>query len=292
MKNIISISITFFLCSIVYSQKQPETIRKVYINLETYNKTYDRPLTKRDTLNFLFKDNDTLVLIENQNYKRKIGVAVPYEYKDSTFLHYYKKIAFNHPKDSVNKNTTMKYWKDDIRIFFSKSVSKKTRKDLMSFAKTIDKAVDSLSISEVKKVEDSNYVIYYFGDYDYEAKLSNIKNSSDYSWWNHNKLYRHSIKLDTKKYFSEQLIQYKLRDYFIKSLGYFNLIKDFDCESYFSDCYSANKKLTELDIELLKYHYSYGICKGTSLETFEEQHKKAKEILSNDGHSLIFIHED
>jgi hypothetical protein len=83
-----------------------------------------------------------------------------------------------------------------------------------------------------------------------------------------------------------------LRDYFIKSLGYFNLIKDFDCESYFSDCYSANKKLTELDIELLKYHYSYGICKGTSLETFEEQHKKAKEILSNDGHSLIFIHED
>src|SRR5690606_12165435 len=161
----------------------------------------------------------------------------------------------------------------------SKSVSKKTRKDLMSFAKIIDKMVDSLHISEVKNVEDSNYVIYYFGDYEFEYKMLNYKNSESYSWWKHNKLNRHSIKLDTEKYFSEQLIQNKLREFFIISLGYFKLINDFDCESYFSNCYSANKKLTELDIELLKYHYSYGICKGTSLETFEEQHRISQEII-------------
>ncbi|NQY30713.1 MAG: hypothetical protein HRT69_14745, partial [Flavobacteriaceae bacterium] len=50
----------------------------------------------------------------------------------------------------------MKYWKDDIKIFFSKSVSNKTRKKLMSFANSIAKEIDSVNIYETKKVENSN----------------------------------------------------------------------------------------------------------------------------------------
>lgn len=291
MKRILLLSILLFLITTsVFSQHTKDTtwVRKTYVRISDYKEKFKDPLTKKDSINFRFKDNDTLVLVVD--HMKPNSTSVPYEYKDSTFLHYYKKIAFNHKSDSVNHKTAMKYWKDDIRIFFSESVSRKTKKDLMAFAKSIDNAVDSLHISEVKNVEDSNYVIYYFGDYDYETKMTFYKNSADYSWWQHNRIYKHSIKIDPKKFFSEHLIQNRLRSDFVKSLGYFNLIDDLECNSYFSNCFSSNKVLTPLDIEIIKYHYSYGICKGTSLETFEEQHKQAQNILKETGHLMHFFH--
>jgi hypothetical protein len=48
-------------------------------------------------------------------------------------------------------------------------------------------------------------------------------------------------------------------------------------------------KFGKKDLEILKYHYSYGICKGTDLIVFEKNHKDAKETLK--GNSKIeFIH--
>jgi hypothetical protein len=276
----------------IFCQNQNDSLLviKRYLLLKDYQiQFYNEPLTKNDSSNFLYRGNDTLVLLKNNRIPK--GTIVPYEYKDSTFLNYYEKIAFNHANDSISLKTYMKYWKDEIKIFFSKSVSKKTKKDLMNFAKTIDKAVDSLRISEVKNLEDSNYIIYYNGDYEYESRFI-FNKSKDYSWWKQNKIYRYALKLDPESLFSEHLIQYKLRESFIKSLGFFKLINDFDCESYFSNCYSPNKKLTVLDIEILRYHYSYGICKGTNLETFQNQHKNAKDLYKKTGHLIHFIHQE
>lgn len=288
----ICILIVFLITSgFCTAQNKPDTIAKRYMPLKHYKLRYsDKPLTKNDSANFFFHNNDTLVLLDGPHPKNLISVR--YEYKDSTFLDYYKKAAFNHTADSVNKKTTMKYWKNDIKIFFSKSVSKTTKKDLMSFAKTIAGHVDSLRIYEVKRLEDSNYIIYYTGDYEYEAQLTFNKDSrANYSWWNgSNQIYRHTVRLNTQTYFSEKLLQYKLRKAFIISLGYFRLLNDLDCENYFSNCYSENKKLTALDIEILKYHYSYGICKGTSLETFEKQHEMAQRDFARIGHYPFFSH--
>jgi len=89
---------------------------------------------------------------------------------------------------------------------------------------------------------------------------------------------------------NEKLRLEKLKTFFFQSLGYFNLIDDFSCDSYFSNCYSKNKKVTKLDIKLLKYHYSYGICKGTNLSTFENQHKKAKENMKKKHSKISFFH--
>lgn len=279
-----------FTCS-SYSQQEIHRQKvTTYMPISMYKTKYKKPLTQKDSLNFKFKDKDTLVLVEN--YKRPEGVRVPYEYKDSTFLNYYKKVAFNHSNGKYSKDTKMKYWKDDIKLFFSKSISKKERKELMSFVNTISSQIDSLNIHQVKHVEDSNFVIYYNGDYDYESKLVDIK-TSDYLYWNgKNQLYRAAIKIDPNKYFNSKLRLYKLKEYFFSSIGYFKRINDFNCDSYFSNCYSSNKNLSELDIELLKYHYSYGICKGTSLEMFEEQHKVAKEVLKKNNHKINFIHKD
>ena len=77
---------------------------------------------------------------------------------------------------------------------------------------------------------------------------------------------------------------------FIKSLGHFNSTSKLPCLNIFSNCNSNKKQFTREDLEILKYHYSYGICKFTDLETFEENHKIAKETFSKTGRHLRFIH--
>ena len=47
-----------------------------------------------------------------------------------------------------------------------------------------------------------------------------------------------------------------------------------------------------IDLEILKYHYSYGICKGTNIDTFEKNHKDAKEALKNGNTKMHFVHEN
>ncbi|HXJ99692.1 MAG TPA: hypothetical protein VNJ50_12645 [Gelidibacter sp.] len=288
MKQAIFLIVLFLFTTVVLAQNNTITTVRRYMPIKMYKTKFDKPLTKNDTLNFRFTENDTLVLLEDQTPPK--GISVPYEPKDSTFLNYYKKIAFNHKNDVYSNKSSMKYWKNDINIFFSQSVSKKTKKDFMSFVKQIDKAVDSLRIKEVKNVEDSNYTIYYSGDYEYEPRMFNYKTSDYYIYWNNNKIYRGAIRLDKNALFGDALLQYKMREFFIKSLGYFKFIDDFDCESYFSNCYSPKKELSQMDLELLKYHYSYGICKGTDLKTFEEQHARAKETFQKTGQHIFFLH--
>ena len=289
MKNII-LFICLLLVFVGYSQKHEhtkDTIVNTYIPIKQYKVKFTEFLTKEDSLKFKFKDNDTLVLLENFLPK---GVYVPYEFKDSIFLKYYKKIAFRHKNDSITGKTTMKYWKDDIRIFFSKDVSKRVKKELMAFTRELSKDIDSLNISQVRKVENSNYVIYYQGDYEYESRMKNYKKSSYYLHWNgKNQIYRSSIRI-TGNYFSDKLKLMKTKELFFQTLGHFKFINEFECENYFANCTSNNKNMTELDLEILKYHYSYGICKGTDLDTFEEQHEKAKEILKKDNYNMNFIH--
>ncbi|TDU39900.1 hypothetical protein BXY82_1937 [Gelidibacter sediminis] len=286
-QSIILITILLFT-SVGLAQTPTESIVRRYMPIKMYKSKFNKQLTKKDSLNIRVIDNDTLILLEDQTLPK--GVKVPYEPKDSTFLSYYRKVAFQHKNDIYSNKTSMKYWKNDISIFFSKSISKKSKKEFMSFLKQIDNAVDSLRINEARRLEDSNYAIYYAGDYEYEPRLYNSKTSNYYISWNHNKIYRGAIRLVKNELSIEEMLQFKMREFFIKSLGYFKFIDDFDCDSYFSNCYSPNKKLTLMDLELLKYHYSYGICKGTDLKTFDEQHARAQEVLQKTGQRMYFIH--
>jgi len=76
---------------------------------------------------------------------------------------------------------------------------------------------------------------------------------------------------------------------FLKSLGHLNLTHLLPKDSYLSAHYSNIKEFSEKDLEILKYHYSYGICKGTDLKTFQEQHFKAKQVLKETGRPMYFI---
>ena len=286
MKKLILLAL-LFTANPIFSQQNITT--SIYVPIAQFKSHYDRPLTKQDTLNFKFKDNDTLVKVI-QGFKEK-GVAIPYEYKDDTFLNIYESIAFKYSHDSLREKSTSKYWKNDILIYFSKSINKKTKKRFLKFSKEVVAQVDSLNIREVKRVESSNYIVYYAGEYEYLSKIENYKNSDYYISWNRgNQIYSGFLRINSEHNFNESLRLRKMQDLFLKTLGHFNFDKSINCENYFSGCYQPKIKLSELDLELLKYHYSYGICKGTDLKTFEEQHRKAKDILKKHNSRMTFFH--
>ena len=73
---------TFFCFSqdTILKSKNSFTISKTYMDIKSYKKTYKRDLTKLDTLNFKFKENDTLVLLTQKDEQK--FTTVPFEYKD------------------------------------------------------------------------------------------------------------------------------------------------------------------------------------------------------------------
>lgn len=99
-------------------------------------------VTKKDSLNFIYRNNDTLVLMPSDYSFARISVE--YEPKDSLFLEIYKDIVYNN-----NSKATMKLWKNDIKIFFDSSVPKKHSRELMNFADEISSGIDSLNILKV-----------------------------------------------------------------------------------------------------------------------------------------------
>jgi hypothetical protein len=83
---------------------------------------------------------------------------VSYEVKDSIFLDRYKEIVYNKYQNKMQKIVpTMKTWKNEIKIYFDKSVNTNYQK-FVEFTKYLDQE-DSLKISLVKDKK-SNYFIY------------------------------------------------------------------------------------------------------------------------------------
>ncbi|RRO14431.1 hypothetical protein [Flavobacteriaceae bacterium 14752] len=269
--------------------KNGKPITRTYIKLSDWKKLNKRSLTKQDSLNFLIRNNDTLVLTDNKH--RPPGVSVLYTYKDSNFLDLYSKTAFRLKNDSTDNSKTTRYWKKPLKVFFADHISGSVKRDFKRFAKSTIDLIDSLSIDFVRNVEDSNVVIYYDDDYNYESRMNRKQNSAYYMHWNRSQISKLSIYVDNTYFFSDKLRLMEIKRLFIMGLGHFQLLDGFPCDSYFSKCISQEKKLSDLDKELLQYHYDYGICKGTDYKTFKAQHKRAKKILkASPNNRMRFFH--
>ena len=189
----------------------------------------------------------------------------------------------------------MKYWQDDIKLYFDKSVNKKYKKKLLKFAKKLSLEIDSLNIYEVDEREISNFFIYEVNKnykYRFDPKINNSDGSGYYIYWDgQQRLYNCNLELNSLILFNEKLLYYHLKQDFFKALGQFYRTEKLDCESMLSKCYNGSDDISLIDLEILKYHYSFGICKGTDLETFEEQHLKALEMLKKQNRRLHFLHQ-
>ena len=265
---------------------------KSYMPLYQYKRMYSRIITKEDSLNFEFHKNDTLILVSDKDfYKNQTRVKVPYEVKDSSFLETYKDVVYS--KYSYRKrNPNMRLWKDEIKIFFSYNTNKKVKKELIAFSKKLSNEVDSLKISIVTDIKKSNYIIYQtdsLNKFKFGSRLKD-KEIGYYLFWNgKQQIYDCKLQIDTRKHKDLKAIISDAKLNFYLSMGYFSSSKRIPKNSLLSYFPSTKKKFSKIDLEILKYHYSYGICKFTNLETFEENHRRAKKVIK-DGGSMFFTH--
>ena len=266
--------------------------KMVYMTLKEYKKKYKKNITKADSLNFQFKGSDTLILISNKDfYKNKKGVSVLYQLKDSTFLEIYKDIVYKKYNSfgtiRNGKKEFMRLWQKPLKIYFTPSLNNYYKKKIKKAVKKLTH-IDSLKISFVSNQKESNYIIYQIDDKnknEYSDDIKNKKLVDYYIRWNKGRIYDAKLKINltennnnSKKTNGNILVQN-----FYQTLGRFFTTNKVPHNSIFSNSNTTEKKLTKLDLELLNYHYSYGICKFTSLKVFEENHKKAKEIIHKGG---------
>ena len=293
MRNITLLLLLFFSFS-TYSQDslQSRTRTRSFVPIG-YFKTTGKVLTKKDSLNFVIRGNDTLVPVPENftGLSSKNGVKVEYEPKSSAFLEVYKEIVFGNQLENVEPEQTMKIWKEDVKILFDSTVPPEQRKALLEFAEEISSGIDSLRIYETENRKESNYFIYYKGredEFDFEPRIRNSSGGYYLSWNEKQQLYRGVLKINTYAIESPKEQLNNLKYYFLKSLGRFYYSEDLPCESYFSGC-PLPREFTEMDYQILKYHYSYGICKGVDMQTFEELHRQMKEQLAQDPNAKLYL---
>ncbi len=274
--------------------KNPKNYSTSFTSLKHFELKYKRLPTSEDIKILNIRNNDTLIQIPNDdNY-----VSVKYEIKDSTFLEVYKGIVYQkyQKNKSENKKAYMRYWKKHIKVYFSSDFDKKIKKDLKILFKNLTEKVDSLTIKTVNNIEKSNYIIYDLKDntsYDYDIRISKNEDVGYYLNWNRkSQIIRGTLQLNYQKVTDESVIADRVKLYFIKSLGHFKNTKLLDCSSIFSTCYKGTlSELSQTDLEILKYHYSYGICMGVSLTAFEKLHKKVQSNLKKKPNSTPhFLH--
>jgi len=271
-----------------------QNLTNSYINYSTYKKAKKEGKMEIDSIGFRMNKNDTLIKVTGFILPK--GVKVEYEQKDSLFLETYKNLVYdksNANKQKGSKNTsTMKIWKDEIRVYFDSTVTYKNKKELIRFIKFIDKEIDSLKIKVVSSKEKSNYFIYFLNkpaDVDWDNRIK--ANDGCYISWNgKQQLYNCTMKINAQIVYNENEQIMLMKKHFVWSLGYFSFLDGRDCKSLLSKCVSVDKELTVEDLALLKYHYSYGICKGTNLESFEDNHSRAKQSLKSNAQGKFYFY--
>ncbi len=282
----------YFLCLLFsISGFSQDTISRSYVPLHQYVKL-GKPLTRQDTLNFRFRDQDTLVLVAGNFLETLYNdkVWVEYEPKDSLFLEIYKDVVYGKLNSATRNSEIMKYWKEDLKVYFDPSVPKPHQNYLLDFANKITSDIDSLNISRVNTLEESNYHIYYLTDdrnIDHDPRIKDNPGGYYVSWKNH-QIYNGALKINTNYAVKDDHQLQLLTHYFIGSLGYFKSSDNLECESYLSSC-SNYRKLTQMDLEILKYHYSYGICKNVNIEDFEKMHKEMQNSLLEDPNAKLYV---
>ncbi|GGF47816.1 hypothetical protein GCM10011339_40480 [Echinicola rosea] len=262
--------------------------------MDKYKHFKDNPKFDVDSLGFEVVDGDTIVRVSKTFIGPGFRAKVPYEYKDEAFLTKYEKVVFNRTDQAYDTTATIKYWRKPLRIYIDPELDSLNKANFIDFALSIDHRIDSLKVQFTQKPADANYFIYLQGishePYYAEPKLERSSNGF-YIYWNGASQFTKCYVKINPAFIEKARQQVYLKKHFIRSLGYFFIHRDFDCSSYFSPCFDPIAKISESDIEIIQYHYSFGICKGTRLEDFEQSHKVAKELLlKNPNNPMRFVH--
>jgi len=236
----------------------------------------------------IIRGNDTLIKISGFTPLSEDLISVPYDFRSRQFTDLYTTVAFKDPNVKDTVPARMRYWKDGMRIYFADEVERSDVKGLTNFAQVISSKVDSLDISVVNKLEDANYVVYYKDHYDFEPRMNTNNFLDYYLYWKGAYINKGFLRVSKERYFNDAERLKLLKAYFFRTLGYFEPTRELGCGSYFSTCSDVSESLSQLDLELLQYHYSYGVCKGVTQKTYLEQLERAEEY-RNKPRSKFFV---
>ena len=290
MKYQLTYILLILLSTSLFAQDTIERrVVKKYIPLEMYKQvTGEKDLPS----NYIVRGKDTMVSVapdfdpfQDQNIQK-----VAYEPKDEEFLRIYKDVVYNAGRGNSDKER-MRYWKEDINIYFDESVPAEHADQLMKFAEKISTDVDSLSIQQVDKKENSNYLVYYLNrehTTDFDPRMADPRSSYYISWNRKQQIYDGSLKVNTELVESEENQLDLLKFNFFRSLGHFKSSYKLDCESFLSAC-KKSRSITDEDLEILKYHYSYGVCKGADLESFTELTTRLNKKLEEEPNAKLYV---
>lgn len=287
------ILILFIIFSFTNNISSQENKKHRFLKIEDYKKKYPNRNISLEKGQYQIYKNDTLILDNDPRYLNSI--SIDYEFKDSLFLNVYKDIVYKkYHSNKSDKKKYMKLWKQPIKIYFDASLDSFYVNKIKEKSLELSNNIDSLNISFVDTKEKANYLIYQLDSKNSNKLSREIKNNNYidyYNKWYKNRIYNTELEINLTKYenISKEIHLNYIFQFFYRSLGHFSVTKLLPCESMFSSCLRNDKQLLENDFELIKYHYSYGICKFTDLETFEKSHKKAKEELKN-GRTMKFVH--
>lgn len=286
MKKEILSYLIFFITVGCYSQNIPIEINRSYKSIRTIsNKKIDSIALQ----NAIYLKNDTLI-VTSKRIER--SYLVNFKNIDSITLNEYKNIVFGEEESRQKykrKKKTIKRWDSVIKIFFDKNVSQYIRNELTSFFKEINTQIDLINISVVNNKKNSTYYVYTINSKNNTELFPNIKSKNGVAFNmlsnGNNIIYSGALRIDTDKIFNKSEQSYKIKELFIRSLGVFYKSKSLHCDSYFSDCYSTDKKLTKSDINLLKIHYTNNYFDKINYKDFLKilkQYYKSEEKFSSD----------
>ena len=298
MKKKILFALITLLCTTVHLLGQnieKQSHRRAYLKIADFKKKFPNKKIDFSKGKYQIYENDTLILIEDHNYLNR--KSVPYQPKDSAFLELYKDVVYkkySNKKSGTHQKEFMRLWDKPIKIYFASTLDSFYKNRVIEAATMLTEHIDSLHISFVDTAKEANYIIYQIkgkNSVKYTSKINNNKYINYYISWNRNKIYDTALEINLLNYsqFSKEVHANYILQNFYQTLGRFYKTNKLPCRSMFSVCNKNNKQLTKQDLEILTYHYSYGICKFTDLKTFEENHKRAQESLKK-GHKVMFSH--
>lgn len=248
-------------------------------------------LTKEDSLAFRFSEGDTLVLITaplEKFFPR--GIEIRIKPQDSVFIEKYKTAVYGPENRSDREKQSLKVWKDEIKIYFDPSVPKKHQRELRKFSHNLASEIDSLKIRKVSKRKDANYLVFYRNDineFDLDPRIGNSE-AGYYLNWEEDYLVRASLKLNTYSFKNDEEIIKELKKRFFQTLGHFRHSRQFSCGSLLSHCEDAGK-LSEEDLNILRYHYSYQNCIGVRIKEFECLHEHRRKTFAEHPYALMYV---
>lgn len=281
-------ALLMFIGMTVFSQEVQEkrTIQTSYLPIKEYKKL-GKEITDQDRQDFKYHLGDTLVKMPSDYVplKDENQYILKYEYRSPEFLDLYKDVVFK------NTGQHLRIWEKEIKMFLDPSIPQKHRNAILDFADGLSVGVDSLKISRVQTREDANFHIYYTNSRDtvnYEPKLKNRKSGYWLYWDKRNRFTKGYIKIDTDSIKNPVYQIANLKYQFFHSLGNFNSSPRIKSPGYLS--YSSKiRSLTSLDMEILKYHYSYGKPMGVDKDGFEKFHREIIDIYQKDPSAQIYI---